>query len=974
MSPAVVNSTSLRPGSSKAAPSPKKSIRQQQPPQPQQQQQQQPPQPQKPAARKTRVTRRRPRARVRTDDLESDEEFVRDALSDDDGSVSGSSDADSDSMSDSDTASGTNDDSASDSELDGMNGHGRVRNGRNKGRRHLDTPSTTQSPPPDETAAGLKSLEVLKSDGGEKSQDQPAFLSSGIDWSDTALPTGVNGSDSVPVIDFAELDEHTAAAATTAVANSTKAKKARKAKRAASETAGSTVEKESARVDPVEEGDEDSQKDAAEKSQRGGRGGSRGVTRPRGQSARQAYQQRLQTDPSFVPTVGEFWGHDDRLLQKDLRSLSGWWRGRWRGRGRGGFAGQGMRGGRGRGRGGFVHGTDSSWDNGNGVAGEGEGWPTADAEPELLPIDKAWTHDGFEELKKNDEQKRDEQKRRPSHHNQHRFNLAKPMDKKAPVSKSAKVETESISEVVPSSPALTNASHQFRTSTPTRGRGRGGSVRGKAIPMTSRVRAELLGEPWFSMKPERIWTKQFEGYLYSDPALKPKLGRPAGIRVTLPGKEAKVVPEQKTKTVSAEPEIACQTSESTFQTIPSSVSDAGVKKFIVKMPTQRQAKEKEQIQVEATSSGHQSPLEVSVEAVQQLTPTEPLQTIEAPPSEAEEHISESAPEPEPAPVSSPVQKEVMATPSLTRDNSLSEKSFGDAPNLSTLTSALTLDTKALPEVAPIPSGPMPPMQAPYPVPMQPSPTYTSPYVYPHALPPGIALTQQGYAYEVASGRPVYLHPTPPPMPMYNPRPIPFVPGHMHHPSSMSDYMPGPATPPINGIYDPQTGQPIFSLPRQNSRIEIRAPSEAKPGKSERRPSTLRRTTTAEQQDLQEEGSQSNSYSLQASQVLAPVQYVRPHEFYPDMSGMAHNYQPSEGSSSLSPGNEERMLAVQAPPPMDPSMMGYNPYLSQQQYYYPEQYYPPYVDMTQVPHQPIQQPYGQYDTYATDPHQQAPVYF
>jgi hypothetical protein len=26
--------------------------------------------------------------------------------------------------------------------------------------------------------------------------------------------------------------------------------------------------------------------------------------------------------------VGEFWGHDDRLLDKDLRSLSGWWRGR----------------------------------------------------------------------------------------------------------------------------------------------------------------------------------------------------------------------------------------------------------------------------------------------------------------------------------------------------------------------------------------------------------------------------------------------------------------------------------------------------------------------------------------------------------------------------------------------------------------------------------------------------------------------
>src|SRR5260370_33404398 len=78
----------------------------------------------------------------------------------------------------------------------------------------------------------------------------------------------------------------------------------------------------------------------------------------RGRTARQAYQERLESDPSYVPTVGEFWGHDDRLLDKDLRSLSGWWRGRWQGGVRG--RGFGIRGrGRGRDRGEINAGNDS---------------------------------------------------------------------------------------------------------------------------------------------------------------------------------------------------------------------------------------------------------------------------------------------------------------------------------------------------------------------------------------------------------------------------------------------------------------------------------------------------------------------------------------------------------------------------------------------------------------------------------------
>ncbi|OBZ65208.1 hypothetical protein A0H81_14809 [Grifola frondosa] len=43
--------------------------------------------------------------------------------------------------------------------------------------------------------------------------------------------------------------------------------------------------------------------------------------------------------PFLHSMVGEFWGHDDRLLHKDLCRLSGWWRGHWqtRGHGRGTF-------------------------------------------------------------------------------------------------------------------------------------------------------------------------------------------------------------------------------------------------------------------------------------------------------------------------------------------------------------------------------------------------------------------------------------------------------------------------------------------------------------------------------------------------------------------------------------------------------------------------------------------------------------
>ncbi|KAJ6539728.1 hypothetical protein B0H19DRAFT_1180303 [Mycena capillaripes] len=194
------------------------------------------------------------------------------------------------------------------------------------------------------------------------------------------------------------------------------------------------------------------------------------VRSPRSQSARQAYQHRLESDPSFVPVVGEFWGHDDRLLDKDLRSLSGWWRGRWQGQGRG----RGARGGvfppRGRGRGGFS---------------SPMAMPPSDAEPaNESPVDRAWTHDGFEEMRR-----REDTRTRPP--------------------------------TIPRGGAPLRGSPSFRAR---------GTLPGRAP-----------GRIWYTMKPEHMWTKQHDAFLYFDPALKPRPGQPPGVRVRLPGGTSSIV-------------------------------------------------------------------------------------------------------------------------------------------------------------------------------------------------------------------------------------------------------------------------------------------------------------------------------------------------------------------------------------------------------------------------------------------------
>ncbi|THH11917.1 hypothetical protein EW145_g341 [Phellinidium pouzarii] len=808
-----------------------------------------------PRTRRTRVVRRRGRGRL--DGLESDEEIERDAMSD-------ASDSDEPSLVD----------SASDSEPESDAESAILRNRR----RRSDTPSTTQSPPPGEVeaAAALDGFTIAKPDLGtvahEPPHSAPAFLSTGMHWSDMVADesAGISGAGALPVIDFADLHVH--------VGVDSELSPAVKLSGA------------SENFPPDHEREEDA--GSQQGTERPHRARSIASERPApGQSARQAYQHRLQTDPQFVPTVGEFWGHDDRLMQKDLRSLSGWWRGRWQGRarGRGGFSSRGMRG---RGRGGNFGGPGHFLQDGEDTAEAVTSQHTEDGpalEPTLPPIEKAWTHDGFEEMKARDERRQTSEQQRATR------------------------------------PAVQPGG---RGGFVNRGRGSPTQQRGAfSSSLRGRAGASFLNRAqpdrtWFAMKPERIWTKQFEGFLYLDPTLKPKPGRPAGFRVSLPGKGTEVI---RASAPVAQEEPAALRSQA-----PSEATDAGAgKRIVVKVP--KRADKENMEKVEAPEVQPESVTTVEESSVPVIPVDRSSSPAWLPVSPAENVPSVStAVLSQPASPHYHIQNGVAATPSLTRYSSLSDKSTVDIASITAPTSALSLETEKG-RVESIPAEPMLPMQPAFSPPAQPSPTYGSPYAFAPTLPPGIALNQQGFAFEAPS-----------------------------------------STPPLNGIVDPATGQPIFSLPRQSSRIEIRAPTDAQEGKgkSERRPSNLRSTTVAEHSQSESTYTRSHPQPPLAAP-LGLARYASAPEFFPspvDMSasvtgpGSQHAYHASEGTASLSPGHEERPPAV--PPAVDLGMIGYAGY--QQQYYYPEQYYPAYVEM---PPQP-----GQYDPYGVDPLHQPPIYY
>ncbi|KIJ69770.1 hypothetical protein HYDPIDRAFT_22934 [Hydnomerulius pinastri MD-312] len=860
-----------------------------------------------PPSRKTRIVRRR--GGRGKDGFDSDEELVRevgtDSESDDDDRSSVGSSTDSDTEPVSEDVQST-------------------------GRSHILTPNTTQS------SADVPSLNHAGSKPTKDINGQHAsFFGGAGNWSEMVAEETANGPAELPVIEFAEFNSPSLDQRSLRGPPSRKPAKPSKRPPVKRAVSAPTVDRPAApqstpapaeTEQPGEHHDNEpaNNQPVASTSTQPSRTGF--IRRPPGHSARQAYQQRLETDPSYVPTVGEFWGHDDRLLDKDLRSLSGWWRGRWQGRGRGrGTFDRGFMRGRGRG-GGFM--TPDAGQRGS-QSEEAQGPPEAQKPPAELPrIDQPWTHDGFEEMKKRDEKRR---------------------------------------EVT-----------QQQVARPTRGfvpvRGRGGLIAGRGRGMVrgggfapSPTRAAFVpptstvpGRTWYAMKPERVWTKQHEAFLYFDSALKPRPGVGPGYRVKLSSSEAQVV---------RGPVRALEPPAEVSSSSQPPASEDGDKSFVVRLP-KRTGKEKA-LPTSAPSSDPatvvaetriEDVFTVRPELVPPRVPIVDSKPVAAPakrPVHSQQDASSSA-----GPSSQPAASPAAATPSNagkitspllnqfmreaaeaqsslsaagTSDGVVHEHYDNPAPTL------LKADTPQAPEPQDVPTGqralPVPPPLQTVFSPQQPSPPYGSPYGYGSPLPPGIAVSQHGMAYEVATGRPVYL-----PTPMYTPRPmahgmmtppgVSYMPGHMHHHSTGSpDFLAPPHTPPINGFIDPATGGPIFAFPRQSSRIEIRPPSshaDSKAAKSQRRPSGLRTTAAA----------------FEPSRPTSPVNETHP--FTSGTERYSHDGLDAQGEANTTSTSEQ---------PMDPAMFGYSAY--QQPYYYPEQYgYSQYYDVSHMP---------QYEMYHADPH-------
>ncbi|TFK63551.1 hypothetical protein BDN72DRAFT_775752 [Pluteus cervinus] len=768
--------------------------------------------------KKTRIIRRRGRA---NNAIESDDEIEREAATDSDTDDGLSPDSDSDS----DTEPASEDVISHDHHA------------------HIRIPSSSQSPGDSSTIE----QEPVKHDDG--ANGAAPFFPATTNWSEMVADENANGPAELPVIEFTEFDGNAVPSLD---------KRSRKAKRGrhhASKSPGKSVE----------------ENDEGEGGRSESTSGRPTPHRQPGQTARQAYQQRLESDPSYVPTVGGFWGHDDRLLDKDLRSLSGWWRGRWQGRGRG-FVGRG-RGfvGRGRGRGGPFQSRLSQ-----------ESQPEGSPQAEVAPIEKAWTHDAYEQMKKDDEHSPNQQ-----------------------------------------------GSRGFRGSP---ARGRGNFSRGGFYNSPTRARGasphSQPGRVWFAMKPELMWTKQHEAFLYFD-TYKVRHNQGPSYRVKLPGRPLEVIkalPNQ-------------HTSRPSWIKVPAVHTDDEEKHFVIRLP-----KPPRQVPIpESFTTSDEPPIEEVFKVRPQLAPRDPQPIL--------------------LPVSTPISTIPSAQPHLDTPPPANAPSLPDADTRSQL-EQLSLEPQKPDPVrwaqteeavlrnppsaedenileAPVPERPvLPPLQTVFtPPPVAPSPGFGSPYGYP-ALPPGIALNQHGVPYELATGRPVYL-PAPPP-PMYHPRPVlhthtpsgvRFVPGHMQHPSL--DYMSQPPshTPPTSGYQEPAS---FFSFPRQTSRIEIRAPD----GKlvssvksTARRPSalvanTINGTQTENPEAPQDFPSLANPTDLSA---------------YPN--------------TEASGGGEQHHHR-------DPSMVSYPPYPP---YYYPDAYgYAPYMDMSQA---------GHYEQYPTDPHMpQGAVYY
>ncbi|KAJ7682416.1 hypothetical protein DFH06DRAFT_1161016 [Mycena polygramma] len=555
--------------------------------------------------------------------------------------------------------------------------------------RHL-TPNTSHSPDADEKPA-------------------PFFAATPAAWADM-----VDDAAGLPVITFGELDAHAV----------------RKVRMAIPDT------------QPESDNDDEPEQPVASSSRHSPAPPSSFVRSPRSQSARQAYQHRLESDPSFVPVVGEFWGHDDRLLDKDLRSLSGWWRGRWQGQSRGRARG-GAFPPRGRGRGGFS----------NPMAPHSVAAP--DAEP-AAPVDRTWTHDGFEEMRR-----REDTRTRP------------PMPRGGP---------------------------------PMRG---SPSFRARGIPL-----GRAPGRIWFTMKPEHMWTKQHDAFLYFDPALKPRPGQPPGVRVHLPGGPTAVV--------RALPRAYRQTRPVQKRSAPDT-------DYVVRIPRRVLGKAKEvpsqveDIDAAFTVKLPPQPAPVTAPAPPPPHPLQPDADGWVRPTPAAVALAAAASPPTAPPSALPAQAQITHAqpPQFYPFAPPPGFAFPPGPTFGPPPPGFTQPPPAFPQQPPQPgfSHTPPPGFTTH----TPPPGFGTPPGFSAPLPPGVALDARGMPFELASGRPVVLQaPVPVMFPGYH------SPAHHAHSLSMHGHghahsmSMGHGHSPSMSVAGPGPDPTLFAFARPG-RVEIRAP-------------------------------------------------------------------------------------------------------------------------------------------------------
>lgn len=672
-------------------------------------------------------------------------------------------------------------------------------------------------------------------DGRKDDDNHAPLLAASLNWSEMVADEVANGTTELPVVDFADLDASAIHAKPPRVPVSRRAPKSKRPvpHRHSSEPAPVPTSSGPSPEPPIPSpAPEESISHAESKPT------SPSTPHRRGRTARQVYQERLENDPSYVPTVGGFWGHDDRLMDKGLRPLSEWWRGRWQGGPRG--RGFGIRG-RGRGR-----------DRGDSNAGNDSHSP-AELPPspqrDVPPVDRQWTHDGFEELKRREEQRLQRQEQ---------------------------------------SQASNGNSRGSRVGFAARGRGSG---RGRFSPRGSTRSADspssMTSRTWFLIKPERPWTKQHDVFLYSDPSLRPRPGQGPTYRVKLSGMRPEVIVQA---SVQPPPPRALTPARDSGNEDDDLV-------FTVSLPRgDRNPEATEATPTPASVATPPSPIPRSspeqvtneaprVSVPQPISPVAASTTRPASPpvlrvmTEEQADIT-SEPADDPFKLRNPPPPTVipLATPTPAQINSTTSTS---SAAVSPSAPAPISQSASAPEGGLLWRSPPPHLQSSFtqPVPAS-APSYTPTYTYAPVsaptLPPGVALDPHGMPYELSTGRPMYLA-APPQVhtPVYM-MPYPHMHTHVQHRPHASP--------------DPS----LFAPPRQGSRIEIRRPDVPSATEDSRPAST------------QTQSHSSRPSALRAS-ASAPV-FVpshAPHEFYPSP--------PPEAASAPAPAAVMGYAAYPQPP-------------------------------------------------------------